>query len=57
MKPYQVLHDKTIDALARQRPRDLDALGGVYGIGPAKLEKYGAEILAITAAATASRSA
>jgi len=38
-----------LDALAAFRPRTLDELEGIEGIGPKKLEQYGEEILAITA--------
>jgi ATP-dependent DNA helicase RecQ len=44
---YVVLHDRTLAALAAARPSTLDALAGVPGIGPAKLEAYGREILAL----------
>jgi DNA helicase-2/ATP-dependent DNA helicase PcrA len=38
-------------ALAEARPTSLAALRRVKGMGPAKLEKYGAEILAVIEAA------
>jgi ATP-dependent DNA helicase RecQ len=44
---YVVLHDSTLEALACARPKNLDALREVPGIGPAKLEAYGAALLAI----------
>ena len=44
---YVVFHDSTLQAIADKKPRDLDGLAGVPGIGPAKLEKYGEEILAV----------
>jgi len=40
-----VLGDATLDALVEQRPTDLEALARVHGIGPVKLERYGAAIL------------
>ncbi len=43
--PYVVFHDKTLVAIAAQRPDDLDALAQVKGVGPAKLEKYGEVVL------------
>lgn len=46
---YVVLHDRTIAAIAAVRPRTERALIEVPGIGPAKLEDYGDEILAICA--------
>src|SRR5690606_29991521 len=43
--PYVVFHDTTLRALALARPRDLAELGGIPGIGRAKLERYGAAML------------
>jgi DNA helicase II / ATP-dependent DNA helicase PcrA len=45
--PYVIAHDATLTAIAAAFPRTLDELALVPGIGPAKLEKYGAEIVAI----------
>jgi ATP-dependent DNA helicase RecQ len=42
---YVVLHDKTIDAIARERPQSTADLGEIPGIGPAKLAAYGEAIL------------
>jgi DNA helicase-2/ATP-dependent DNA helicase PcrA len=47
---YVVAHDATLLAIAEDRPRTLAALRRVKGMGPAKLESYGAEILAVVAA-------
>ncbi len=47
---YVVLHDKTLAALAAARPATLDALSEIPGIGPAKLEAYGKDLLALMAA-------
>jgi DNA helicase-2/ATP-dependent DNA helicase PcrA len=44
---YVVFHDSTLHAIAEKKPRDLDALAGVSGIGPSKLDRYGAEILEV----------
>jgi ATP-dependent DNA helicase RecQ len=43
---YCVFHDRTLAALARQRPATLDQLATVPGVGPSKLAKYGAAFLA-----------
>jgi DNA helicase II / ATP-dependent DNA helicase PcrA len=48
---FVVAHDSMLTALAEARPTSLAALRRVKGMGPAKLEKYGAEILAVIAAA------
>ena len=42
---YCVFHDRTLAALARQRPATLDEMAAVPGVGPAKLAKYGAAFL------------
>ena len=44
---YVVLHDRTLAALAAARPATLDALSEIPGIGPAKLEAYGKDLLAL----------
>jgi DNA helicase II / ATP-dependent DNA helicase PcrA len=43
---YVVFNDRTLAELASRTPRTLDELAAVPGIGPAKLERYGAELLA-----------
>ena len=50
---YVVLHDATLRELASVRPQTLDELAGVKGFGPVKLERYGNDLLAVLAAATA----
>jgi ATP-dependent DNA helicase RecQ len=44
---YVVLHDATLDGIAAARPRTLDALRGIPGIGDKKLEHYGAALLSL----------
>jgi len=51
MPAYVVFNDATLYDLARLRPIDDDELLAVPGIGPVKVEKYGAEILTIIEAA------
>ena len=46
---YIVMHDATLSAIAVVRPSSLRTLRRVDGIGPAKLELYGDEILAVVA--------
>ncbi len=48
---YVYLHDRTIDALVSALPESMSALSRVGGIGPAKLEAYGDELLALIASA------
>jgi ATP-dependent DNA helicase RecQ len=47
---YVVLHDSTLAELASARPATLEALAGIRGIGPSKLEAYGRELIALFAA-------
>jgi ATP-dependent DNA helicase RecQ len=49
--PYVIFHDSTLLGIARARPRTLDALAAVPGVGEAKLTRYGAEMLEVVAAA------
>jgi DNA helicase-2/ATP-dependent DNA helicase PcrA len=44
---YVVAHDAMLEAIADVQPASLAALRRVKGMGPAKLEKYGPEILAV----------
>jgi DNA helicase-2/ATP-dependent DNA helicase PcrA len=46
---YVVFHDATLAAIADRRPRTRMELRGLPGIGPAKLERYGDEVLAVVA--------
>ena len=43
--PYVVFHDRTLAAIASLRPRSLEALAEVPGIGPAKLAAYGRTLI------------
>lgn len=44
--PYVVMSDRTLKAITRNRPTDRAGLLRCHGIGEAKLEQYGAAILA-----------
>ncbi len=44
---YMIMHDRTLLEIASVMPSTLEELGKVSGIGPAKLQKYGNEILSI----------
>jgi DNA helicase II / ATP-dependent DNA helicase PcrA len=46
---YVVFHNATLVEIAERRPRTLAELAGVPGVGPAKLERYGDDILAALA--------
>ncbi|MET9230554.1 DNA helicase RecQ [Lentzea sp. NPDC003310] len=47
---YVIFHDATLKSIAASRPTSLSALGGVSGVGQAKLTKYGDQILEVVAA-------
>jgi len=47
---YTVLPDTALHAIAALRPTSLDELAAIRGIGPAKLQQYGAALLAAVAA-------
>ncbi len=44
---YVVFTDATLTAIAEQRPGDAAALTAIPGIGAAKLERYGADVVAL----------
>ena len=45
LKPFHILSNKTLKALASRKPSTEKELAAVPGIGPAKLEKYGSDLL------------
>ena len=45
--PYVIFHDSTLRAIAEARPGSLDELARLPGIGAAKLDRYGAAMLAV----------
>jgi DNA helicase-2/ATP-dependent DNA helicase PcrA len=49
---YVVFSDATLEAIAAASPSSLVDLGRLKGIGPAKLERYGDDILAVVANAS-----
>jgi len=46
---YLVFHNSTLAKIAARRPATIAELGTVAGVGPAKLERYGEEVLAALA--------
>jgi DNA helicase-2/ATP-dependent DNA helicase PcrA len=46
---YVVFHNSTLADIAGRRPRDLSDLGAVPGVGPTKLDRYGADVLRVVA--------
>ncbi len=49
--PYVIFHDRTLAEIARIRPSSPGGLASVGGVGQAKLDRYGAAVLAVVAAA------
>ncbi len=47
--PYVIFHDSTLAEMARARPRRLEQLAGITGVGAAKLERYGTHFLGVIA--------
>ncbi len=43
---YVIFHDATLRAIAERRPDSLGELGNISGVGAAKLERYGDQVLA-----------
>ena len=46
-KPFMVFHRKVVTQVARVRPRTSEDLEAIAGLGPAKIDQYGAELLAL----------
>jgi DNA helicase II / ATP-dependent DNA helicase PcrA len=51
---YVVFHNATLEEIARRTPRTLAELAAVPGVGPAKLDRYGEDVLAALAATSPS---
>ncbi|MEE8391647.1 MAG: HRDC domain-containing protein [Anaerolineae bacterium] len=45
--PYVVFHDSHLRAIAAYRPVTLEALSELKGVGPRKLELYGADVIGL----------
>ena len=46
---YVVFQDRTLEAIAERRPASLADLAAIGGVGPAKLERYGRDVLEVLA--------
>src|SRR2546421_12207514 len=46
---YVVFHNSTLAEIAGRRPGNLSELGAVSGVGPAKLDRYGEDVLRVVA--------
>ena len=47
---YVIFHNSTLAEIVRRGPRSREELAAVPGVGPAKLERYGDEVLAVLTA-------
>lgn len=47
--PYVVCHDRTLAEIATMRPTTLAELADVHGMGPARLDAYGSELIEVVA--------
>lgn len=47
--PYVIFHDSTLREIAENKPRNLDELGRIQGVGAVKLARYGEAMLAALA--------
>jgi len=45
--PYVVFHDRTLAEIAHRLPASAGALAAIPGVGPAKLERYGEDVLTV----------
>ena len=45
--PFVIFSDATLEAMARERPESMEAMGAVHGVGAFKLQKYGERFLEI----------
>ncbi len=44
---YVIFPDRTLIEMAKERPRGLDELACIHGVGSVKLQKYGSAFLAV----------
>ena len=49
--PYVIFHDTVLRDIAAVRPASIEELGQIKGVGASKLQRYGAAVLGILAAA------
>ena len=47
MPAYVIFHDATLMEMVQNKPRTLDAMSAISGVGAAKLEKYGQQFLEV----------
>ena len=47
VKPYIVFSDSVLIEIANTKPKTLEELGSINGIGNKKIDKYGSDVLSI----------
>ena len=47
---YTVANNRTLETIAASRPRDVDSLAEIHGVGPAFLKRHGDDVLELVAA-------
>ncbi|MFO7494829.1 MAG: HRDC domain-containing protein, partial [Desulfobacterales bacterium] len=45
--PYVIFHDRTLNEISVLKPKTIDELDGIHGIGEAKRRRYGKDIVDI----------
>lgn len=55
LPPYCVAQNRSLEEIATRRPTSAEALGDVRGFGPARVQKYGSEIISLVASADGMR--
>jgi ATP-dependent DNA helicase RecQ len=50
---FTVAHDRTLTAIAGARPNSLESLARIRGVGPAFIERHGADVLGLVASSAA----
>jgi ATP-dependent DNA helicase RecQ len=45
--PFMIFHDATLKDMLDNKPNTLDSFGNISGVGQKKLDKYGADFLAV----------
>lgn len=45
--PYVIALDRTLHEIVQKKPTSVDALAGIFGLGPARIELYGAQIVSL----------
>ncbi len=47
---YTVANNRTLEEIAASRPRDIDSLAGIHGVGPSFLKRHGKDVLELVSA-------